>query len=99
MSKFRKRFSQGEKLEILNFYKQHGIAKSKRRYDVSHSIIYKWEALVEEFGPEGLKNRPSKSKESTELIELRRQNQALKNILADKELELRIKDAMLKKSL
>lgn len=98
MSKFRKRFSQGEKLEILNYCQQHGIAKTKRKYEVSAASVYKWQHQVEEFGPEGLKNRPTKSSESAELLELRRQVQALKNLVADKEIELMVKDAMLKKS-
>lgn len=98
MSKYRKRFSQGEKLEILNYYGQHGIVKAARKYNVSSSTIYKWEKLVEEFGPVGLKSKPTKSAESAELLELRRQVQALKNLVADKELEIVVKDAMLKKS-
>ncbi len=56
MSKYRKRFSQSEKLEILNYYKHHGGARTKLRYNVSITSIYRWHETLENAGPEGLHN-------------------------------------------
>ena len=93
MNKYRKRFTREQKLEILNYYKQYGGAKATRRYDVAMSSIFKWRDQFEQYGVEGLNNNQGRSDKDPELERLRRENQALKTIIADKELELRIKKA------
>ena len=103
-SKHRKRWSPSEKLEIINYYKQHGLLKTSKEYEVSSTSIYKWSALYESSGELGIssptsivKSSMSKS-EQEELRRLRRENDELKKIVAEKELRLRIKEEMLKKS-
>lgn len=100
MSKHRKHWTKAEKLEIINYYKQHGVAKTKREFGVSSTSIYNWEGLFEEHGEGGLngKKGPAKDGHSEELKQLRRENDALKKIVAEKELALRIKNELLKKS-
>lgn len=100
MSKHRKHWTSQEKLEIVNYFKQHGIAKTKREFNVSVTSIYNWEALFDQQGEAGLTNKRSlnQSSESQELKRLRRENDELKRLVAEKELRLRIKDELLKKS-
>lgn len=100
MSKHRKTWNSSEKLEIINYYKQHGLAKTKKEFEVSSASIYKWDALYESDGQAGLEGkRPTdNSAMQTELRKLRRENDQLKKLVAEKELALRIKDEMLKKS-
>lgn len=99
MSKYQKRFSQQDKLEILNYFEQNGGARTKRRYDVSITAIYKWRDILEEFGADGLINRSTREDiEHQELERLKRENRALKALVAEKELALRLKDELLKKS-
>jgi transposase-like protein len=100
MSKHRKHWKSQEKLEIVNYYKQHGMAKTKREFEVSSTSIYNWEELYDEHGASGLLGKKSlkSSNESEELKRLRRENDALKKIVAEKELILRIKNELLKKS-
>lgn len=98
MTKHKKRWSAPEKLEIINYYKLHGATKASREFNVSVGSIYKWREAYESEGASGL----SKSKkEDSALIEnrrLKRENDELKKLVAEKELRLRIQDEMLKKS-
>lgn len=98
MSKYNKRYDQKQKLEIINYFKQHGGARTKRRYDLSLTSIRNWIEILEEHGPQGLALKRVSKQENAELTRLRRENKALKTLVADKELELRIKDMLLKKS-
>ena len=98
MNKYRKRFTKEQKLEIVNYYKQHGAARTSRRYEVTTNSIYKWRDILEQYGADALANQPVKADKDPELERLRRENQALKTIIAEKELELRIKNDLLKKS-
>lgn len=100
MSKHRKHWTNAEKLEIINYYQQHGVVKTKREFGVSSTSIYNWEALLDEHGEGGLsgKKRSKQNDQSEELKQLRRENDALKKIVAEKELALRIKNELLKKS-
>ncbi len=98
MNKHRKTRSIAEKLEIMNFEKKNGCIQASREYGVSCTSIYKWKSRYEDNGEEGLSlNRKNKS-ESIKINRLRRENDELKKIVAEKELRLRIQSDMLKKS-
>ena len=102
MSNHRKRWSASEKLEIINYFKQQGVLKTTQEYGVSSTSIYKWTAAYEESGDSGLSSSKSSREmskmEQEELRRLRRENDELKKLVAEKELRLRIKEALLKKS-
>lgn len=99
MSKHRKTWSQQEKLEVLDYYKRHGSAKTSRHYGVSSVSISKWNRLLEEHGLEGLSGKNKQVPEvDHERIRLERENRELKAIVAEKELQIRIQAEMLKKS-
>lgn len=97
MSKHRKSWTTAQKQEIIEYAKLHGSSAASREYEVSQVSIGKWRKRYEEHGIDGLK-RSVASTEDIELTRLKRENAQLKAIVAEKELELRIKDAMLKKS-
>lgn len=100
MSKHRKHWTKAEKLEIINYHKRHGVAKTKREFGVSSTSIYNWEEIFDEHGEGGLSGKKGsrQSDHSEEIKQLRRENDALKKIVAEKELALRIKNELLKKS-
>lgn len=98
MSKHRKSWSTSKKLEILNYAKKHGVAKAVREFDVSNASIYNWQARYDKDGEAGLDRLSKANPESEELRQLRRENQQLKELVAEKELLLRIKEELLKKS-
>jgi transposase-like protein len=93
MSKHRKSWSQADKMAIINHYKEHGAVATSRHYDVSTGMIYRW---VSQFD-ETTKEQTSSSRD-LDYHRLLRENQALKEIVAEKELEIRVKDALLKKT-
>jgi putative transposase len=97
MSNHRKTWSQEQKLEILNHYKSHSLSVTSREFGVSTTSILNWEKKLNAVGQEGLlSNR--KSSAELELQRLLRENRELKSMVAEKDLELRIKDALLKKN-
>ena len=98
MAKHRKTWSTSEKLEVINYFEKWGPTKTSREYNVSAASIYKWKAAHEEQGKEGLKKTTKKSPETEEVKRLKRENDELKKIVAEKELRLRIQAEMLKKS-
>jgi transposase-like protein len=94
MSKHRKSWSQTEKESILQHYHQHGISSTSRHFEVSASMIYRWLSNSNESS----KQTQSRSISDSEYHRLLRENQALKELVAEKELEIRVKDALLKKT-
>jgi len=98
MKKHQKRWSVSEKLEILNYCKKHGAVKAAREFNVSTAGVYKWIDRYEKEGEAGLSRRQANDNNSAELKRLLRENSELKKLVAEKELEIRIQNAMLKKS-
>ena len=97
MKKGRKTWSISDKLEVINHSNKESVLKASRQFEVSQTSIYKWIKLYEEEGESGL--RPIKSQtESSELKRMKRENQQLKELVAEKELRIRIQSEMLKKS-
>ena len=97
MSKHRKSWSQQQKLEIINFYREKGLAPTSVEFGVSSTSIYKWDSVFTEKGEAGL-TAGTRTDKDTEMQRILRENRELKAIVAEKELALRIKDALLKKS-
>jgi putative transposase len=97
MSRHRKTWTPDEKLEVLNYKKEHGLSKASREYCVSSVSILNWEKRFSDSGNEGL-DRGGKTTLERELQKVLRENRELKAMVAEKDLALRIKDSLLKKS-
>lgn len=54
MSRQKRHWKTAEKLGILEYYKQNGLDRTVRKYQVSQTAIYKWRDKFESEGPEGL---------------------------------------------
>jgi putative transposase len=98
MSKHRKTWSSAEKLQVINYAKSNGNVKAAREFGVSVNSIYNWLESYAEQGEAGLRRANKPTEESEELSRLRRENQQLKELVAEKELRLRINEELLKKS-
>ena len=100
MSNHRKSWSQQDKLEVLEYQKIHGTTKASRHFGVSNVSIGKWLSLYDEHGFAGLSGKQKSNSQAIdyEKIRLEKENKALKAIVAEKELQLRIQAEMLKKS-
>ncbi|MBK6979374.1 MAG: helix-turn-helix domain-containing protein [Cytophagaceae bacterium] len=97
MSKHQKTWSSDEKEKIVLHSIQHGVSKTSREFGVSTVSIYSWKEKFEQLGKNGLQSGAMTDSER-ELKLLRRENEALKRIVAEKELAIQIKDSLLKKS-
>jgi transposase-like protein len=92
MSKHRKSWSVEEKERIVLFSQENGNAVASREFEVSVITISNWKKKFIERGSGGLE-AGSMSEMERELRALRRENRELKNLVADKELALQIKDS------
>jgi putative transposase len=92
----RARKSVQEKVRILKESKSLGLLETARKYEMSYQTIKNWQDVFAVLGAEGLKLGVGKL--SPELKRLQLENQRLKEIVADKELELKIKNELLKKT-
>ena len=97
MSKHQKTWSSDEKEKIVLHSIQHGVSKTSREFGVPTVSIYSWKEKLEQLGKNGLQSGAMTDSER-ELKLLRRENEALKRIVAEKELAIQIKDSLLKKS-
>ncbi|MFA5574243.1 MAG: transposase [Brumimicrobium sp.] len=96
MSLHRKRWNQKEKEEILLYSEDHGVSRASREFNVSTATIYGWKRKFDELGGEGLESG-AKTALEREVAQLKRENNELKKMVAEKELTIRVKDSLLKK--
>ena len=100
MSKHRRSFTPAQKMEIINYYKAHGMAVTRRHYEIASSVISRWLERFERHGEAGLKNKvtASLSEVEREVVQLRRDIREYKQMVAERDLAIRIKDELLKKT-
>ena len=91
----RRSFSVAEKAAILEEANHDGVSVTLRKYNIGSSLYYKWRDKQDLNGTEGLRN--SYKRISPEVKRLENENLRLKRLLIDKELELQIKEDLLKK--
>ena len=93
----RKKYSAEEKIRIVleGLRGDESIAELCRREGLSQSIYYKWSKEFMEAGKQRLAGNTKRQADSTEVKDLRKQNNQLKELVA----ELAVKNKVLKKSL
>ena len=91
----RKRWTAEEKLAFIQEAEKEGVVATCRKYGIYASAYYQWKRRYDALGIEGLSSRRSRDPEFERMM---RENQKLKQLLADKELELSIKESLLKKT-
>ena len=93
----RKYWTAEEKLQaILYVQSSNSVVQACRELGIDPSMYYKWKKAYDEKGEEGLK--PKYPKKDPELERLRKENERLKKLLAEKELELEIAREFIKKT-
>ena len=98
MGKTKRTWSIEEKISILKDIEKVGVVEGCRKHGIYASTYYEWKKKYEENGAEGLKPAYAK-KEARELRRLKKENERLKQLLAEKELELSLKTELLKKKM
>lgn len=91
-----KKFTKSEKLAIIKEAGENGVKLTLSKYDLYPATYYYWKKKLLVYGEEGLDHRTIKAQES-EIKRLEKENEALKILLAEKELAGKLKDELLKK--
>jgi len=89
-------FTKEEKLSILKEAAENGVKDTLEKHAIYPATYYSWRKKFQQMGEAGLRNgvTPAHLKR---IRELEKENQKLKEIVAEKELEGRLKDELLKK--
>jgi putative transposase len=87
-----------EKEKILIDIQSIGPVAGCRKYGISKSLYYIWLNKYNVYGIEGLESFKMKQNEQ-QRIRLEKENAMLKQLLAEKELESKMKDDLLKKKI
>lgn len=85
-----------EKEKILLDIQTLGVTIGCRKYGVSKTLYYYWLDRYNASGLEGLEDRRAKNM-NAHMKRLEKENRMLKELLAEKELESKLKDELLKK--
>ena len=92
----RRKFSKEEKLSILKEASQQGVTITLEKYGIYPASYYAWKKKLHSMGEEGLDHGMTKP-QLKRIRQLEKENQMLKELVAEKELEGRLKDELLKK--
>ena len=88
--------SKEEKLKIMKEASIHGVRETLDKYGVYPATYYSWKRKFESMGEEGFSHGMTKER-LKKIKELEQENDLLKRLLAEKELESKLKDDLLKK--
>lgn len=92
----RRKWSETQKLQIIQEVEQHGLTETLRKYNVAQSLFHRWRKSYNGEGMIGLKAKYKTVDPA--LRQLEQESQRLKNIIAKQALEIEFKDELLKKS-
>jgi len=90
--------SKEEKEKILLEIQKMGIVAGCRHFNLSKSVYYDWARRYGAYGLNGLEDRRHADFEAANK-KLAKENELLKKLLAEKEMEGRLKDELLKKKI
>lgn len=91
-----KKYTSAEKLAIIKEASDKGVKITLEKYALYPATFYYWKKKVEEMGGQGLQHGLTKERLAV-IKKLEKENQTLKEIIAEKELESKLKDELLKK--
>lgn len=96
MSMQKRKFTKEDKLSILEESKVNGVKATLEKHGIYPATFYSWRKKFETMGEEGFRHgiTPEQIKE---IRRLEKENNLLRQIIADKELESKLKDELLKK--
>jgi putative transposase len=89
-------FTIEEKLRIIKEAKENGINATIEKYGIYPASYYTWKKKLDQMGEEGLQHGMT-PEHLKRIRQLEKENSLLKQLLAEKELEGRLKSELLKK--
>ena len=92
----KRKFSKEDKLRIIKEASEQGVSATLGKHGIYPATYYSWKKKFETMGEEGFRHgiTPAQIKE---IKRLEKENDLLKKLLAEKELEGRLKDELIKK--
>ena len=92
----KRKFSKEDKLRIIKEASEQGVNATLEKYGIYPATFYSWRKKYETMGEDGFRHgmTPAQLKE---IKRLEKENELLKKLLAEKELEGRLKDELIKK--
>lgn len=96
MSNERRKWSEAQKLQIIQESERNGIRETLRKYNLATSLFHRWRRSYNGEGMDGLK--PKYRTVDPAVRQLEQENERLKKIVAKQALEIEFKDELLKKS-
>ena len=94
--KGRKKFTKVEKLRILREAKDQGVKVTLAKYDLYPATYYYWKKKLIVYGEDGLDHQSIKDSKA-HISALEKENEALKILLGEVQLQGKLKDELLKK--
>ncbi len=94
--KARRTFSKQEKLSILKEAAEQGVTATLEKHGIYPSVYYKWKNKFTQMGEEGLEHGMNRA-HLKRIRELEKENQKLKEIVAEKELVVKMHEEIKKK--
>ena len=89
-------FSKEEKLSIIKEASEQGVTATLEKHSIYPGTYYSWKKKLSDMGEEGLNYGMTKEHQKR-IRKLEKENKLLKELVAEKELEGRLKDELLKK--
>ena len=96
MSMATRKYTEAEKLSILKEAELNGVKKTIEKHGVYQATYYYWRKKYRLMGKAGLAHGANKER-LKEVKRLQKENEMLKQIIAEKELESKLKDELIKK--
>lgn len=96
MKKEKKRFSNEQKQAIIKEAGINGVRDTLEKHGIYPATYYSWKRKYEQMGVEGLNHGMTKAR-LNQIHALEQENELLKQLLAEKELESKLKDELIKK--
>ena len=94
--KTKRKFTKEEKLQILKEVEQNGVKETLEKQGIYPATYYSWKNKYEQMGEMGFRHGMT-PEHIKEIKRLEKENELLKKLLAEKELEGHLKTEMLKK--
>ncbi len=96
MKQVRKKYSKEDKLKILKEAGLKGVTRTLEKHGVYPATFYYWKKKFDQMGDSGLDHSMTKER-IAKIKVLEQEIDLLKQLLAEKEIESRLKDQLLKK--
>ena len=94
--KTKRKFTKEEKLQVLKEAEQNGVKETLEKHGVYPATYYSWKKKYDQMGEKGFRHGMT-PEHLKEIKRLEKENEVLKKLLAEKELEGHLKTEMLKK--